>query len=147
MSKFFQAFFTGILLTFMLDFFLFLGIFQNYIRHFDIDLYYNILFADNQNIYIFTFGTVFLGFIVTYVNNTKLSLSIIALALLLTLSTLIAPIGKKAGEIILQKKNITLHDNLHTYVGDAYYIGRETITFYEYTLKKVIILDKNRLIK
>ena len=147
MSKFFQAFFSGILITFMLDFFLFLGIFQNYIRYYEIDLYYNILFADNQNIYIFTLGTLLFGFLITYVNNTKLSLIVIGIFLLLTLSTLLSPIGKKVGAIILQKNNITLHDNLHTYVGDAYYIGRKKITFYEYSLKKVIILDKNKLNK
>jgi len=147
MSKFFQAFFSGILITFMLDFFLFLGIFENYIRYHNIDLYYNILFADNQNIYIFTLGTLLFGFIITYINNTKFSLTLIGFFLTITLSGLVAPIGKKFGELLLMQKNITLHDNLHTYRGNAYYIGRKTVTFYEKSLKKVIILDKNRLIK
>jgi len=146
-SKFFQAFFSGLLITFMLDFFLFLGIFQNYIRYHEIDLYYNILFADNQNIYIFTLGTLLFGFIITYINQTKLSLIVIGIFLTITLSSLLSPIGEKFGEVLLMQKNITLHDNLHTYVGDAYYTGRKTVTFYEQTLKKVIILDKNKLIK
>jgi len=146
MSKFFQAFFSGIPITFMLDFFLFLGIFQNYIRYHKIDLYYNILFADNQNIYIFVLGTLLFGLMITYINNTKFSLITIGIFLAITLSTLLSPVGKKVGEIILMQKNITLHDNLHTYKGDIYYMGRKTITFYEQSLKKVIILDKNRLI-
>ena len=58
MNKLFQAFLTGVFFTFILDFFLFLGIFLNYIKYYEIDLYYNILFADHQNIYIYLiFGT------------------------------------------------------------------------------------------
>ena len=50
MSKSVQALLSGLFITFLLDFFLFLGIFQNYIRVHEIDLYYNILFVDNQSI-------------------------------------------------------------------------------------------------
>ncbi len=42
-------------------------------------------------------------------------------------------------------KNTMLQDSRHTYVGDIYYNGRDKITFYDYNLKKVINLDKNRL--
>ena len=51
MSKLIQALLTGIFITFILDFFIFLGIKQNYIDFYEIDVYYNILFADHQNIF------------------------------------------------------------------------------------------------
>jgi len=52
MSKLIQAFLAGIFFTFFLDFFIFLGILLHYINFYEIDLYYNILFADNQNIFL-----------------------------------------------------------------------------------------------
>ena len=77
MSKIVQALLVGMLVTFILDFFLFLGIFLNYINPLEIDLYYNILFADNQNIYIYTFFTLLFGYLVMYAKSF-LSLSIIS---------------------------------------------------------------------
>ena len=145
MSKFVQAFLTGIFFTFILDFFIFLGIKLNYIDFYNIDLYYNILFADNQNIYIFAFFTILIGFIVTYINNNKLSISVIATLSILAVLTLINPIGNKVGELLLMKKNITLKDKRHTYVGDIYYDGRDKITFYDVEINKIIILNKKDL--
>ena len=43
------------------------------------------------------------------------------------------------------KKNITYSDGKYNYVGDVYYDGREKITFYDYELKKIILLDKKEL--
>ncbi|WP_372998921.1 hypothetical protein [Sulfurimonas sp.] len=147
MTKFFQAFLTGIFFTFLLDFFIFLGIKQNYIDFYEIDLYYNILFADHQNIYIYMLVSALIGFIVTYINNTKLSLIVIGFLSVLSLSTLIPTIGHGLGEMLLMKKNITYKDSKYTYIGDVYYDGRAKITFYDYELKKTIFLNKKDLIK
>jgi len=53
MSKIVQMILSGMFFTFILDFFLFLGVKETYIDSHGIKLYYNILFADNQNIFIF----------------------------------------------------------------------------------------------
>jgi hypothetical protein len=144
MSKIIQAFLAGALFTFILDFFLFLGIKFNYIDLHGIDLYYNILFADHQNIFLYLFLSGVFGYLIIYVHN-KMRIILSTTAMLLALSTLIAPIGTFVGESLLMSKNATLHDNKYTYHGDLYYNGRKTVTFYDYDLKKVIILQKERL--
>ncbi|WP_455756624.1 hypothetical protein [Sulfurimonas sp.] len=145
MSKLVQALLGGMFFTFILDFFIFLGIKLHYIDFYKIDLYYNILFADNQNIFIYAFFTLLFGFIITYIDNYKLSIAIIGSLSILALLTLIPPIGHKVGEIIFVQKNINLKDSRHTYIGDIYYDGRDKITFYDYELQKIITLNKKEL--
>lgn len=147
MIKLIQAFLTGIFFTFILDFFIFLGIKNNYIDFYEIDLYYNILFADNQNIYFFALSSVVIGFIFSYVNNTKLSFIVIGLLSVLSLSTLIPTIGHGLGEMMFMKKDVTYKNKKYVYRGDVYYNGRTKITFYDYELKKIIFLNKKDLIK
>ncbi|OHE06214.1 MAG: hypothetical protein A2513_07560 [Sulfurimonas sp. RIFOXYD12_FULL_33_39] len=147
MNRFIQALLTGIFITFILDFFLFLGILLNYINFHNIDLYYNILFADNQNGVIFFFLSVLLGFIVTYIKNYKISLITVGLLFFLSLLTLIESVGHYVGEAMFMKKNITLKDKKYSYTGDLYYEGRKEITFYDYNLKKIIKINKKDLDK
>lgn len=144
MSKVFQALLSGIFFTFILDFFLFLGIKQNYIDKLNIDLYYNILFADNQNIFIFLIFSAFIGYITLYRSN-KISLIILGSLFLLCLSTLINPIGFSLGEMILMEKNRTLQTNKFLYRGDIYYNGRSKIYFYDYKLDKILAIDKTKI--
>lgn len=146
MSKLIQALLTGMFFTFILDFFLFLGIQLNYIEFYGINVYYNILFADHQSIYIFSILSAILGFIVIYTNN-KISLIVIGSLFFLVCLTLIQSIGHSAGEALLMKKNVTFKDSKYSYTGDVYYDGRKQITFYDYELKKIIILNKKDLIK
>lgn len=146
MSKFIQALLSGVFFTFILDFFLFLGIKQNYIDFYEIDLYYNILFADNQNIFIFTALSLILGAIIIYLKNLKLSVTIISILFLICVSSLIPQIGYFIGEKMFTTKDVTLQDSRYTYIGDIYYDGRENITMYDNELKKVITLKKKDLI-
>jgi len=146
MSKFVQAFLSGVFFTFILDFFIFLGVKENYIDFYEINLYYNILFADNQNIYIFTSVSLMLGAIIIYVKNNKISVILTSILFLLSASTLIPTIGHKVGQELFMKKNITLKDNRYTYIGDIYYEGRRDITMYEYELQKIITIKKIDLI-
>jgi len=145
MTKLVQAFLTGVFFTFILDFFIFLGIKLNYIDFHHIDLYYNILFADHQNIYIYLLFSLIIGFIVIYVDNNKLSAVVLGTLFAFVSLTLIAPIGKSVGELILSQKDVILQDAKRSYRGDIYYYGRKEVTFYDYKLKKVIILKRNRL--
>ncbi len=144
MSKIIQAFLTGLFFTFIFDFFLFLGIKENYIDFHNIEVYYNILFADHQNIFIFFFFTVIIGFVVIYLPN-KIAITFVGFLALLSASTLLPPVGQKLGEMILMQKNITLKTKKFSYHGDIYYNGRKNVTFYDYELKKVIILPKNKI--
>ncbi len=144
MSKIVQALLVGMLVTFILDFFLFLGIFLNYINPLEIGLYYNILFADNQNIYIYTFFTLLFGYLVMYAKSF-LSLSIISFFSLLALLTLITPVGKFLGEKLLKQENIELKTAKFSYRGDILYIGRTKVTFYDYKLDKILNLTKKNL--
>lgn len=145
MSKFFQALLTGVFFTFILDFFIFLGIKLHYIDRYEIDLYYNILFADNQYFILYAIFSALIGYVVIYLNNNKTSAIILGSLFSIVALTLIPPIGNSLGELVLMKKNVTLKDKIHTYTGDIYYDGRTKITIYDYELQKIITLDKNRL--
>jgi len=145
MSKLVQAFLVGMFSTFILDFFLFLGIKLNYINFYEIDLYYNILFADHQNILLYGVSTLILGALITYVDNNKLSAIVMSTLFVLVSLTLIPSVGKYVGEMMLMQKNVVLQDNKHTFHGDIYYDGRKQITFYDYELKKMILLNKKDL--
>lgn len=143
MSKVVQAFLSGLFFTFILDFFLFLGVFENYIKAKEIDVYYNILFADHQNIFIFLFFTLLLGYITLY-KKTKLSLIVIGTLFVASLSTLISPIGSSVGEFLLMKENAQIQTEKYFYKGDILYDGRKQVTFYDYNFKKVLKLDKKK---
>jgi hypothetical protein len=147
MNKAIQALLTGMFIVFILDFFLFLGILINYIDFYKVDLYYNILFADNQNGYLFFGLSIVLGFLVVYIKNYKISLGLIAVLSVATLSTLTQDIGRSVGENILMTKNTTLKTPKRLYVGDIIYDGRQNITFYDYNFEKTVVLDKKDLIK
>ncbi len=123
MSKIVQAFLSGMFFTFILDFFLFLGVFENYIKAKEIDVYYNIIFADHQSLIIFLFFTLVLGYI-----------------------TLIAPIGSSLGKALLMKSDVEIHMSKYSYRGDILYDGRNKITFSDYSFKKVLHLDKNQIV-
>jgi hypothetical protein len=146
MSKLIQAILTGVFITFILDFFIFLGIKQNYIDFYEIDLYYNILFADNQNLFVFLLSSVLLGLFSTYVKSRQLVISTIGLLFILSLSTLVPSVGYKVGELMLMQKQQTLKNAKHIFRGDIYYDGRKNITFYDYELKKIIRLDRTEVI-
>jgi MFS family permease len=144
MSKLFQALLSGIFFTFILDFFFFLALKLNYIDPHGIDLYYNILFADNQNLIVFTILSIIWGYVIIYLGH-KVAL-VFSILLFSSVTLLFIPsFGKEVGAQLFEKKNTTLHTKRFTYKGDIYYNGRKNITFYDYELKKVIILPKNKI--
>ena len=144
MSRYIQLFLTGIFFTFILDFFLFLGIKLHYIDPLGFRLYYNVLFADNQNFLLFLAFSFFIGWLLYFTKNA-IRIPLLLIFFSLALSTLVPSVGKKIGEILFLKPNVTLHDKKFTFHGDIYYIGREKVLFYDYDLKKMIELDKKSL--
>ncbi len=144
MSRYIQLFLTGMFFTFILDFFLFLGIKLNYIDPLGFTLYYNVLFADNQNFLLFFTFSLFIGWLLYFTKNA-VRIPVMLLLFALSFSTLIPSVGKFVGETLFMKPNVTLHDKKFAYHGDIYYIGREKVLFYDHDLKKMIELDKKSL--
>lgn len=145
MNRAIQALLSGMFITFILDFFLFLGVLLNYINFYNIDLYYNILFADNQNGYLFFGLSIILGYIVVYVQNYKISLITVGVLSILVLLTLFEGIGHSVGKAMFMEENSVLESSKRTYIGDILYDGRKEITFYDHKLNKTIKIDKKDL--
>lgn len=144
MSRFIQALLAGALFTFICDFFIFLGIKQHYIDRYEINVYYNVLFADHQSLLLYALSTLFFGLILTY-TNVKIALSVSLFALALSFSAIIPSVGEQIAKTMLMQKDVRLSDATHHYVGDIYYNGRKEITFYDREINKIIILDKSKL--
>jgi len=147
MSKFIQALLTGLFFTFILDGGLFIGVFINYIQHFDIPVYYNILFADNQCWLLFGVMTLFLGFVTIYLNRPKVAAIILGTLFSMASLALIPAIGQAVGSAMLMSEDETLMDDRYTYHGSIYYEGRSFYYFYDDELQKFITLDKKDLKK
>ncbi len=147
MSTFFQALLSGAFFTFLLDFFFFLGLKKNYIDFFEIDEYYNIFFFDHQNLPIFLGMILLLGFVTVYVRINLIRLPFMVLLFIGVSSLMLQPIGFKVGEFLFMKKDVVLKNKKFTFRGDIRYKNRGRIIFYDYDLKKQIILETKELIK
>ena len=145
MSKVFMALLVGMLVTFIVDFFIFLGIQLHYIAPNEIVVYYNVLFADHQNFAIFFLLSGIFGFIIIFIANRKLTVVTIVSLAILAILPLFEPIGKSLGEMMFMQKGITYKNKRFSFYGDVYYDGRENITFYDYELQKMILLKKKDL--
>ena len=132
----------GAIVTFIFDFFLFLGIKLNYTDFYNIEVYFNTLFADNQNIYIFVFFMFVYGYLTIYSKNVKLIFIIFALSSLFSLSMLTHTVGNAVAKTLFMQTDVVLEYKKRSYRGDIYYSGREKITFYDYKLEKMIQLNK-----
>jgi len=144
MSKLFQAFLSGIFFTFFIDFFLFLGMKTNYIDKYNIDIYYNIFFVDNQNIFIFLLFSILFGYLVLYQSN-KLALLLIGPLFIASLTTLISPIGNTLGKLLLMKENVSFQTQKFSYHGDIIYSGRKNLSFYDYKIGKILTIKKDKI--
>lgn len=137
-SKLVTAFMAGAFFTFFLDFFFILGLFLNYIEAQDIDVYYNILFADHQNILVFLSGVVVFGYLFIFLKNTKIATLIFGLCFAAVNLTQIPSIGKSVGVSMFQQDNKVINENNHQYIGHIVYEGRDKIWFYDDELENII---------
>ena len=144
-SKIILALFSGMLITFIVDFFLFLGIKQNYFDFYEIDIFYNTLFADNQNFIIFFILSALFGFIVIFIAKKQTTLLLLGILSISSIAPLFSSVGNTLGEMMFLQKNKTFQDAHHTFHGDIYYDGRTTIHFFDNDLKRIIILQKDKL--
>ncbi len=144
-TKLLQAFLAGIFFTFILDFFLFLGIFKHYIEHYEIDLFYNILFADHQNIWLYLLVSAALGWLSIYYAKPKPTVAVLGTLFVLVLLTLIPPIGEKVGSMMLLQPDQHVVSGAHIYTGDIYYDGREHIYILDDELNELVKLPKSQI--
>jgi hypothetical protein len=148
MSKAVLALLAGMFFTFILDFFIFLSFKLHYIDRYEIDVYYNILFADNQNILIFFISSVILGYLVIYVENLKIPAAVLSLLFAAVLSlNLFSSLGESAAKMVLMSKEQRLFDGRHIYNGDIYYDGRNDIYMYDNEIGRLISINKKDITK
>ncbi len=152
MIKFIQAFLTGVFFTFILDFFLFLGVKFHYIDYYletylnaDTSLYYNIVFADNQCIVIYLILTVLIGYLTTYCRYSKQALVSMVVLFLLSISTLIPPIGNMVGHILFKQENKVLNDGRFSYTGDIMYESRHFTYIFDQEENRIFQLNNKDL--
>ena len=143
-SKLGSAFLAGMFFTFFLDFFYILGLFLNYIQAQEIDVYYNVLFADHQNIFLYALGVVVFGYLFLFV-NTKTAVIVFIVSFAVVNLTQIPSIGKYAGEMMFAQENKIIASGKHTYIGTVVYEGRDKFWFYDDELKEIITLEKDKI--
>jgi len=145
MTRFVQAFLAGIFFTFILDFFLFLGIFLHYIGRYEIDVFYNILFADHQNLWYYLLCSALLGWLTIYYGRPRPVAAVLAALFGLVLLSLLPPVGEKLGAMMLMEKAQHLVVGKSVYKGDVYYRGREFVYIYDEMLAQMVKLPKSEI--
>ncbi|NOQ32005.1 MAG: hypothetical protein GQ570_12875 [Helicobacteraceae bacterium] len=146
MSRTIQMILSGIFIAFIFDYLIFLGIFLHYIKPNEIDIFYNVMFKNNQNILIFLPLSLLFGSIITYIKSQKLALGILTIFALYPVATLlISPVGAGAGEIILMKKDQQIVTKRYTYNGNIYYDGVENIFMSDNIEKGIFKIPKNKI--
>jgi len=144
-SKLATAFITGVFFAFFLDFFFVLGLFLNYIQAQDIDVYYNILFADHQSYLVFFPLVVIFGYLFLFFPSPKIATIIFGICFAFVNLTQIPSIGFKAGQMMFEETSKVIQEGKYTYIGKTVYEGRSTIWFYEEELKKIIEIQKDKI--
>jgi hypothetical protein len=144
-NKVITAFVTGVFFAFFLDFFFILGLFLNYIKAQDIDIYYNVLFADHQNFFLFFTVSALLGYLFIFYKNSKIAVLIFFALLVLVNLMQIPSIGKGVGEMLFSKENQIISSGKRTFIGTLVYEGRNKIWFKDDELQKIIIIEKDSI--
>jgi len=142
-SKLATAFLAGAFFTFFLDFFFILGLFLNYIQAQEIDVYYNVLFADHQSYFAFFSGVVIFGYLFLFFPSTKIASIIFGVCFVIVNLTQIPDIGFYIGQVMFEKDNKVIKEGKQTYIGKIVYEGRSVIWFYEDELEKIIEIKKS----
>ncbi len=136
MSKFLMALISGMFVYLVIDFFLFLALFLNFIQKNDIAIYYNVLFADNQSFILFVLASAVFGVILIYISNKKLNIVLITLSTILIVTFFTNT--RFYADIVLIEKEMTLYEGKYKYNGDIYYKGRVYSYIWNKELDKLI---------
>ena len=143
-TKLATAFIAGAFFAFFIDFFFILGLFLNYIQAQDIDVYYNVLFADHQSYFVFFALVIIFGYLFIFFPSTKLATIIFGVCFGLVNLMQIPSIGFFVGQKMFEEPNKIIVEGQHTYKGKTVYEGRSAIWFYEDELGRIIEIDKSK---
>ena len=144
-TKLASAFMAGLFFAFFLDFFFILGLFLNYIEAQDIDVYYNVLFADHQSYLVFFSLVVIFGYLFIFFPSTKIATIIFGVCFAIVNLTQIPDIGFYMGQMMFEKQNKIIQEGEYTYIGKTVYEGRDTVWFYEDELERIIEIKKSEI--
>ncbi len=146
MSRFFQALLTGMFFTFILDFLFLLAVQLHYLDRYGIKEFYNVLFAEHQDLLYLLPPVLILGFVLIYLDNLKIALFTLILAFApIVAGLLLSDVGEYYGRILLQKENVRYSDGRFVYQGTLYYEGRKQVTLFDDELQRLITLEKKDL--
>lgn len=146
MSRFVQAILVGVVIVFILDFFLFFGLLQNFIKPNEIDIFFNAMFVDNQNIYLLLVGVLFYGLMVMYSPFTSLTLVVLGVsAIIFLLPIMSKDITKDVAKKLFMQQNVVIKVRQYMYSGDIYYQGRKNTYFYDSEAKKLVKIENIKI--
>ena len=107
-NKLASAFMAGVFFAFFLDFFFILGLFLNYVEAQDIDVYYNILFADHQSYLVFFTLVVIFGYLFIFFPSTKIATIIFGICFAIVNLTQIPGIGFYMGQVMFDIPTLSI---------------------------------------
>ena len=142
MNKLFSLFLIGIFISYIIDFFFLLGLKINYLEYHNIKTYYNIFFADNQNISIFLLSSFFIGSLFVFFSKPSFGIIVSVLLFLGASSTFIPSIGLSVGYRFLAKKDIFYKQYGQVYKGDLIYNDRGKLYVFDRSKKDTIVVSK-----
>lgn len=144
--KIVNSFFLGLVFVLLLDFLLFAGIKINYIDFYNINVYYNTLFVDNQSYILLFILSLLFGYLISNKKSARVFAYIYILLIFVSLSSFFNPIGKTLGKILFQKENLSFRVGKTTFEGDLLYKGRKYTYIYRKDINKVIKLSNKDLL-
>ncbi len=136
------SFLFGFILVSLLDFLLFIGLKINYFNTYNIGEYFNVIFVDNQNVWLIVALSFLFGYLMLYSKLSKFFDTFYIILLILFASTLYEPIGKRVGEEIFREKNKIFEVSGTKFRGDLLYEGRNYYYIKRDEIKSAIRLSK-----
>lgn len=135
-----SSFFMGFLFVGVLNFLFFVGLKLNYFDLYNIDVFFNVMFVDNQNFFILLPLSLLLGYLLMHSPFKTISMKIYIVSILVFMTTFYEPIGKSIGEAIFLEENQNFKYGSSTFSGATLYKGRDDIFIYREELGKTIKL-------
>ncbi len=145
-SKVISSFLLGLIFVLLLDFLLFIGIKINYIDIYNIKVYYNPLFVDNQPYIVLFVLSIIFGYFISSKKRLKLFAYIYIVLIFLSLSTFYKPIGKNLGELLFKRDSLSFKVGKTAFNGDLLYRGRRYTYIFRKDIDKMIKLPNNDLL-
>ncbi len=140
--KIFTSLLFGLLLIMPLDFIIFIGLKKHYFDFYEMNLFFNIYFFDNQPFLLLLAVSLVFGFFLLYTKARKILQLLYIILLLTSFSSLYHPIGNMLGQKFFKKPNINCTLGSQKFKVDLLYEGRKY-----YFLKRAEIRDTIKIKK